>query len=372
MVKKLHIVAFDIPDPPNYGGVIDVFYKIKALHEVGVIITLHVFRYGGREVTDELRSMCRGGVHVYERRKGLSTLLSSLPFIVASRMSRRLLTNLCADESPILFEGLHCCGFIGDRRLEGRSLFVRMHNIEHKYYENLANSERKFWKRMFFKAESRKLKAFEPSLEKAKRIFTISNTDQEYYRGIFETSQRVYPFHGYSIQEADGDSDYVIYHGKLSVAENIEAVEFLLDQIAANLNVRLIIAGQQASPTLRDRIENAKGVELVSDPSNEQMNQLMSGAMAHILPGFRVSGVKLKMLAALHSGRPVLTTPEMVEGTKLGDLCQVAHTPCEWMDFVEVLSKGRFRVDYQKRKELLAPFSNSHNADKIWAAISAS
>ena len=27
----LHIIAFNVPYPANYGGVIDVFYRIKAL-----------------------------------------------------------------------------------------------------------------------------------------------------------------------------------------------------------------------------------------------------------------------------------------------------------------------------------------------------
>jgi hypothetical protein len=44
--KKLHIVSFDVPFPANYGGVIDVFYKIKYLHEQGVEIYLHCFDYG--------------------------------------------------------------------------------------------------------------------------------------------------------------------------------------------------------------------------------------------------------------------------------------------------------------------------------------
>ena len=30
-LKNINIVSFDIPYPPNYGGIIDVFYKIKAL-----------------------------------------------------------------------------------------------------------------------------------------------------------------------------------------------------------------------------------------------------------------------------------------------------------------------------------------------------
>ena len=41
--RQLHIVAFDIPYPPNYGGVIDVWYKLKALHAKGIKIILHCF-----------------------------------------------------------------------------------------------------------------------------------------------------------------------------------------------------------------------------------------------------------------------------------------------------------------------------------------
>ena len=37
-IKKLHIVSFDVPFPPNYGGVIDVFYKLIELKKLGVEI----------------------------------------------------------------------------------------------------------------------------------------------------------------------------------------------------------------------------------------------------------------------------------------------------------------------------------------------
>ena len=32
----LHLVSFDVPYPPDYGGVIDVYNKIKTLYQVGV------------------------------------------------------------------------------------------------------------------------------------------------------------------------------------------------------------------------------------------------------------------------------------------------------------------------------------------------
>ena len=43
---QLHIISFDVPYPPDYGGAIDVFYKLKALNQEGVKIHLHCFEYG--------------------------------------------------------------------------------------------------------------------------------------------------------------------------------------------------------------------------------------------------------------------------------------------------------------------------------------
>ena len=34
----LNIICFDVPFPANYGGAIEEFYKIKALHQLGVKI----------------------------------------------------------------------------------------------------------------------------------------------------------------------------------------------------------------------------------------------------------------------------------------------------------------------------------------------
>ena len=45
----LHVIAFDVPYPANYGGVIDVFYRVKALSEAGVKVHLHCFEYGRGE-----------------------------------------------------------------------------------------------------------------------------------------------------------------------------------------------------------------------------------------------------------------------------------------------------------------------------------
>ena len=55
--NHLHIVSFSVPFPANYGGVIDVFYKLKALHKAGMKIHLHCYQYD-RSEAPELNTYC--------------------------------------------------------------------------------------------------------------------------------------------------------------------------------------------------------------------------------------------------------------------------------------------------------------------------
>ena len=52
---KLHVVSFQVPFPPDYGGLIDVYYKLKALKEAGCSVVLHTYRYEVAEQPDLLK-----------------------------------------------------------------------------------------------------------------------------------------------------------------------------------------------------------------------------------------------------------------------------------------------------------------------------
>src|ERR1035438_1105799 len=121
--SHLHVVSFDVPYPPSYGGVIDVYFKLKALSEAGVKIHLHCFEYG-RAIADELGRICES-VNYYKRKNGIQYLFSPLPYIAVTRSNTGLIENLLKDRHPILFEGLHCCYHLGDLRLSDRKKMVR-------------------------------------------------------------------------------------------------------------------------------------------------------------------------------------------------------------------------------------------------------
>jgi hypothetical protein len=136
----IHIISFDIPYPANYGGAIDVFYKIKSLSNLGVKIILHCFEYN-KERQEELDKYCEK-VYYYTRNNLFYSLLSYIPFIVKTRANNELIINLKRDSYPILFEGLHTTFPLLKNVFLNRKVFIRMHNKEGDYYKGLAKSEK--------------------------------------------------------------------------------------------------------------------------------------------------------------------------------------------------------------------------------------
>ena len=213
--KHLHIVSFDIPYPANYGGVIDVFFRIKSLHERNVKVHLHCFEYG-RQHSEYLENFCYS-VNYYKRATNISKLFNSLPYIVCSRDSKELLDNLKKDNYPILLEGLHCCGILLDADIQKRNVIVRAHNVEHEYYDNLAKSEKNIKKKMYLKQEVLKLHNFESILNKASAILAISQKDYNYFKSLYKNVYKLTAYNAYTeVNIIEGKGDYVLYHGNLT------------------------------------------------------------------------------------------------------------------------------------------------------------
>ncbi|MEG2666757.1 MAG: glycosyltransferase, partial [Bacteroidales bacterium] len=250
--NHLHIIAFNVPYPANYGGVIDVFYKLKALSECGVQITLHCFLYN-REKAQELEKYCKK-IYYYPRRSAF-TAFGLTPYIVKSRMHRDLLINLLKDRDPILMEGHHDSGFIGNQKLSNRFILLRPCNIEHLYYKNLCTDEKRWIPKFYFAIESFRLKFFEKKIKRANVILPISIKDAEYYKKKFpenkvELLNAFHPSEKVEIECSQDLSPFLLFHGDLSVSSNEKVAFYLLDALK-DLPYPLVFAGKKPSPRLK-------------------------------------------------------------------------------------------------------------------------
>lgn len=364
--SHLHIISFDVPYPPSYGGVIDVFYKIKAFYEAGVKIHLHCFEYG-RPRAEELEAFCES-VSYYKRRTDKFQIFRKLPYIVSSRTSTELVESLLKDNYPILMEGLHSCFLLKDVRFKGRKLIVRTHNIEHEYYANLAKVERNFLKRLYFYVESLKLTKFESALCNTNMIASISLHDKLYFSSYFKNVFHIPAFHPFEeIKSAEGLGDYVFYHGNLSVGENNEAALYLVNQIFNDLDIPLVIAGSKPSKLLVSSISKYKNIILKEDIPTEEIHRLIYHAQVNVLPTFQATGMKLKLLAVLFSGRHCVVNTPMVKETGVEKLCHIADTAVEMKKMIRDLYEVQFdKLEVENRKTLLEEeFSNRINIEKF-------
>lgn len=370
-MKSLHIISFDVPYPANYGGVIDVFYKLKALHKLGVKITLHCFEYG-RAPSKELDKYCET-VHYYKRSTSFIHQLSTKPFIVKSRTSKKLIQNLLLDELPILFEGLHTCGIISDVRLKNRLKIYRESNIEHHYYKHLAKSEQSLFKKIYFLIEAIKLKTFEKTLKHADFMLVVSKADTTYLKNKFPTKEITYlpSFHPYTNMEClIGKGNYVLYHGNLSVSENYLAAEFLISNVFSKANFLFKIAGLQPNEKLKQLVKQHKNIELIANPTDEQLQVLIKNAHINCLYTHQETGLKLKLLNALFAGRFCLVNNKMLYGTNLSKSCVIADNSEDMKEKIANLFNHSFtQEEMEQREKNLAEFSVSKNAKFIFELI---
>ena len=329
---KLHVVSFQVPFPPDYGGLIDVYYKLKALKEAGYSVVLHTYRYGVDEQPDLLK--VADTVYYYERLTGWLSMFSFLPYIVYSRRSKLLLERLCEDNSPILFEGLHTCYFLSNPLLRDRPKWVRMHNVEHDYYNFLGKSCVSWHEKCYYYLEAWKLKHYERVLLYANKILAITHKDAGYFTQkypsvltyclpCFFDSISVKTVRDVSID----NGKYILYHGNLTVLENIRVINYILDNLVSKLDIgmQVIIAGKNPCKHLQEKISRIPNVSLIANPSQEEMNFLIASAHIHLLLTFQDTGIKLKLIYSLMKGHGhCLVNSMMIPDSGFEEVCTIA------------------------------------------------
>ena len=368
--QHIHIISFDIPFPADYGGVIDVYYKILALYKIGVKVHLHAFEYG-RIHAKELEKICFS-VSYYKRSKGFIKLLSTKPYIVKSRESTDLLGALILDDYPILFEGLHTTALLPHRSLQNRLKLVRTHNIEHDYYWQLSKASSSLFKKIFFAFEAPKLKNYESSLRFGNHILAISPNDVLYFKTKFEHVHLLPVFHSANkVESIIGSGSYIIYHGNLSVGENEKVALFLIKDVFSKLQIKSVITGKNPSTAIFEAAQEFDNIQIIGNPSDEKMDDLIKKAHSHVIPTFQDTGIKLKLLKSISEGRHCVVNSLMIKNTGLESLCHIAEdAQAMILKINELMEKPFTQLDIEKRKGIIEKAFSNENGAKLIAKLS--
>ncbi|MBS1512206.1 MAG: glycosyltransferase family 4 protein [Bacteroidetes bacterium] len=368
MDKHLHIVTLDVPWPADYGGVVDLFYKLKALHQLGIKIHLHCFT-SGRSPQDELNKYCVE-VNYYPRKKNISSVSLRIPYIVSSRKSDALIANLNKDDYPVLLEGIHCTYYLYNGALINRKVMVRLHNAEFEYYKQLAVQEKNWLKKLYYLTESRLLYHYEKKIANKAAFISVSRHDVTVYQQLFDAVNIEYlpVFIPYTLAVGkEGKGCFCFYHGNLSVNENEKAALWLLQQVFSKLTVPFVIAGKDPSPQLLQAAHQCKHTCIVANPSEKEMQDMIGKAHIHVLPSFNNTGIKLKLINALFNGRHCLVNAAGVEGSGLESACHIAEDADAFIHAIRKLYEQPFTEEEREQRQGLLHqiFNADRNAEML-------
>ncbi|MBU1720940.1 MAG: mannosyltransferase, partial [Bacteroidetes bacterium] len=223
-------------------------------------------------------------------------------------------------------------------------------------------------KKYYFLNEAGKLKRYETQLRHADLVIAITPGDAVHFRKFHKNVITIPAFHTYDkIEIREGIGKYAIYHGNLSVPENVQAASYLISRVFNDLSVQLVITGNKPTRELKTLAAQYPNIDLKPNPSSNKISGLIRNAHINILPTFQSTGIKLKLLASLFGGRHCIVNSQMVDSTGLESQCIIADSDQEMKDQVVRMMDVPFDEAgiLDRRNVLLSGFSNTLNAQRM-------
>lgn len=345
--------------------------RIRSIHHLGIRIHLHYFSHSGKCTPCELNQLCET-MHVYEKEKPGSGFSPHLPQIISSRVNRELVERLQQDLHPILLEGIHCTGILQELDTKARKIVVRMYADETAHQKELARAEHSFLKKLYFYNQSRLLKKYSHHLPDDCMYACISEKDVQVLKNDYHLSrvELLPPFPAWqTVSGQEGQGNFCLYHGNLSLPENEAAVAWLICKVFTQARVPFIVAGRKPTKKLQKIAGLCQHTCLVANPSDKEMNDLVRKAHIHTLPCFSqgAPGIRFKLLHALLEGRHCVANEPMVAGTGLEDACHIGSNANAFASIILQLHHHPFtREEVILRQQLLGQtYNNEKNALRL-------
>jgi hypothetical protein len=226
--------------------------------------------------------------------------------------------------------------------------------------------------KIYYHLEAMLLRGYEKRLHNAQGFVTVARQDADYFEALYPNAAHCYIPSFQSHQKVcslAGKGSYCLYHGNLSVAENIRSVKFLVYEVFAGMPLKLIIAGKDPSEEIFAM--QSENIQVVANPDDATLHQLIQEAHVNVLPSFQTSGLKLKLLYALYVGRFCVVNDDMLVGTGLEETVVVANDATSMRNGLLQLATTTFSEhDVALRKNSLLAYDVEKNATRLIEFIS--
>lgn len=332
---KILMLTPYLPYPPASGGQIRTYNLLKYLSKTHDVTLISLYKNEReKQYASYLKSYCKN-IYLCKRPEKpwqigniLKSVFSFLPFLIVRNFSyeaQETIAKLLREEQ---FDVIHAETFYIMPHIPKTSTPILLveQTIEFKVYQHFISSL-PVWVRLAFYLDIVKLKYWESYYwKKATLVSSVSEYDRDMIKKLAPELEPVVIPNGAgdemfvkSLTKKEVKNPTILFMGNFYWLQNVEAAHYLLRDVYPQLkkeipNIQLIIAGQNSRLKLGD--ENDKNVSIVNIPQDdaETVKKLYSEASVFLAPIFGPGGTRLKILAAMASGLPVIATKTGVEG----------------------------------------------------------
>lgn len=122
-------------------------------------------------------------------------------------------------------------------------------------------------------------------------------------------------------------------------------------------DTRFILSGKNPSAPIIEAAAGKNNVKIIANPSNNELDNLITDARINLLITHQATGIKLKLLNALCRGAHAVVNTDMISGTGLEEYVTVAETDTEIINAI----KEKIREPFASARQLPSEYSNTDN-----------
>jgi glycosyltransferase involved in cell wall biosynthesis len=332
---KILQVTPRLPAPPNDGGAVYVYHMTDQLSKLGHEVTMLSFISNFHEQSpSDVENIARlisidGEFKPYTLTSVLKSILTWSPISIQHRMDRSKFEDLVStvNFTPdiILLEGIHTAYFIDNLKAHfpGVPLVLRQSNAEFELLRRNAFASKNPFVKLFYLQQSAAMKHFEiDAIRQVDAVTFITEIDQSFFKEHLSPSERFINPAGVNLPTKLGlkrSATSLLAISNWKWKPNYDGIEWFFNEVwpdlsTLNKEITVDIAGNGLSDSFIGRYssDRVKFHGFVDD-----LEPLKQSSCALIAPLFSGSGMKIKIVEALASGLPVITTHLGAEGILL-------------------------------------------------------
>lgn len=336
-MKILMLLPF-LPIDQMSGGQTRWYHLIKFLsknHKITVVSLIRGDKEKELSYLPQIEKYCEK-IMVFDRPKSpwtirnlFLTLVTFRPLVVMRNFSLEERKAIAKELEENEYDMIHAETFYVMPHIPKTSVPIVLVDptIEFSVYQHYVDNEVPFIFKFIYLFDVIKLKWWEKYYwRKANRVFAVSEEDKEIMEkelpdvkvGIIPNGVDVSYFEEKKVKRQNPPR--VLYHGDYKWMQNVEAVNILIKDIwpiikKKTRSVKLWITGRSVPKEILEIAKKDKDIIVSESPKDNR--DVFKTASVHVTPIMSPGGTRLKVLEAMASDLPVVSTPVGVAGLNI-------------------------------------------------------